>query len=103
MIPKVQNVGEVIASRDLSFNYNDGRTEIACLKVGKPVEDTENESWYCSYEISTESYKKVFAMVGIDPLQALELTMKTLSVEVEYWGKSKKGKFYFLDEEGAGI
>jgi len=29
--------------------------------------------------------------------------MKTLRVEFEYWERSQTGKFYFLDEEGAGI
>lgn len=99
----IKDVGEVIAIREMEFISDNGRKEKAYLKVGKPYEHSKDLDWCCPYELSTESRKKVFGMIGIDPLQALELTMKTLSVEVEYWEKSQKGKFYFLDEEGAGI
>jgi len=29
--------------------------------------------------------------------------MKTLRVEVEYWERTQKGKFFFLGEEGAEV
>ena len=87
----------------MEFVSDDGRKEKAFIKVGKPFEHSKELDWCCPYELSTESRKKVFGMIGIDSLQALELTMKTLSVEIEHWEKSRKGKFYFLDEEGAAI
>ena len=102
-MPDIKDVGEVVAVRNMEFISDDGRKEKAILKVGKPFEYNEDLDWCCPYELSTESRKKVFEMIGIDSLQALELTMKTLRVEIEYWEKSQKGKFYFLDEEGAGI
>lgn len=94
---------DVIAVREMEFVSEDGRKEKAFLKVGRPYEHSKDLDWCCPYELSTKSRKKVFGMIGIDPLQALELTMKTLSVEIEHWEKVQKGKFYFLDEEGAGI
>ena len=94
---------DVIAVREMEFVSDDGRKEKAFLKVGKPYEHSKDLDWCCPYELSTESRKKVFGMIGIDSLQALELTMKTLSVEIEHWEKVQKGKFYFLDEEGAGM
>jgi len=99
----IKDVGEVIAIRGMEFVSDDGRKEKAFIKVGKPFEHSKELDWCCPYELSTESRKKVFGMIGIDSLQALELTMKTLSVEIEHWEKSRKGKFYFLDEEGAAI
>jgi hypothetical protein len=102
-MPDIKDVGEVVAVRNMEFISDDGGKEKAILKVGKPFEYNEDLDWCCPYELSTESRKKVFGMIGIDSLQALELTMKTLRVEIEYWEKSQKGKFYFLDEEGAGI
>ena len=94
---------DVIALREMEFVFDDGRKEKAVLKVGKPYEHSKELDWCCPYELSTESRKKVFGIIGIDSLQALELTMKTLSVEIEHWEKVQKGKFHFLDEEGAGI
>ncbi|MBU1191970.1 MAG: hypothetical protein KKE76_09675 [Gammaproteobacteria bacterium] len=102
-MPKITEVDDVIAIRELEFRANDGTVEKAILKVGRPFEDKEGLSWCCPYELSTKSRKKVFGMHGIDPLQALDLTMKTLRTEVEYWERTQKGKFFFLDEEGAEV
>jgi len=102
-MPEIKEIGAVIASREMTFIFTDGRREKASLKVGMPFEYGEGLDWCCPYELSTESSKKLFGQFGIDALQALEFTMKTLGVEIEHWEKTKKGKFYFLDEEGAAI
>lgn len=102
-MPDIKELGTVIASREMEFIFEDGRKEKAFLKVGMPFEYGEGLDWCCPYELSTESTKKLFGMFGIDALQALELTMKTLSVEIEHWERTKKGKFHFLNEEGAAI
>lgn len=95
-------ITQVIAERTMLFVRHTGEREAASLRVGLPVKDEEN-SWLCPYELRTDSAKKVFGMYGVDALQALELTMKILSLEVAHWEKSKGGKFHFLDDEGAGI
>lgn len=100
---EIKSIDEIIAIREMEFISHDGQKEKAFLKIGKPFEHSKDLDWCCPYELSTESHKKLFGMIGIDSLQALELTMKTLRVEIEYWEKSKKGKFFFLDEEGAAI
>lgn len=102
-MPEIKDIGTIIASREMEFIHENGEKEKAFLKVGMPFEYGEGYDWCCPYEISTESSKKLFGMFGIDALQSLELTMKILGVEVECWEKSKKGKFRFLEEEGAGI
>lgn len=95
-------ITQVVAERTMVFVRKAGERESASLRVGLPVMIDE-DTWYCPYELRTDSATKVFGMHGIDALQALELTMKTLGVEVAYWEKSKSGRFYFLDEEGAGF
>ena len=102
-MPAIKEIGIVIASREMEFRYEDGTTESFLLRVGMPYECGDGFDWCCPYEFGTESNRKLFGMCGIDSLQALELTMKTLKVEIEYWERTKKGKFYFLDEEGSGI
>ncbi len=102
-MPKIKTLGNIIAYREMMFISDNGKEEKAYLEVGEPFEYNEDKDWCCPYELSTESRSKVFGMIGIDSIQALELTMKTLSVEIQYWEKSQKGKFYFLKEEGAGI
>ena len=102
-MPEIKEIGTVIASREIEFIFEDGRKEKAFLKVGCPFEYGDGFDWCCPYELSTESSKKLFGMFGIDALQALQLTMTVLREEIEFWEKSKKGKFYFLDKEGAPI
>lgn len=102
-MPEIKELGKVIALREMEFRYEDGRVEAFSLKVGAPFEYGDGYDWCCPYEYGTESNRKLFGMFGIDSLQALQLTMKTLKVEIEYWEKTKNGKLFFLDEEGSGI
>lgn len=102
-MPEIKDVGEVIAERELEFHADDGGIEPAILKVGRPFKDDEGLGWCCPFELSTEKRQKRFGMYGIDSLQALSLTLKTLRVEVEYWERTQQGKFYFLEEKGAEV
>lgn len=102
-MPEIRQLGAVIASREMEFRYEDGRTERLLMRIGIPYEYGHGFDWCCPYELATESDRKLFGMFRIDSLQALELTMKTLNVEIDYWERTKKGKFFFLGEQGAGI
>ncbi len=99
----IKSLGEIIAIREMEFITNDGKKEKAFIKIGRPYEHSKELDWCCPYELSTESHKKLFGMIGIDSIHALDLTMKTLSVVIEYWEKTKNGKFYFLGEEGSEL
>jgi hypothetical protein len=88
-MPDIKELGTIIASREMEFVFDDGRSEKSSLKVGMPFEYDKDLNWCCPCELSTESSRKLFGMIGIDALQALELTMKTLSVEVEHWERTK--------------
>ena len=101
-MPEIKELGAVIASREMEFRYEDGRTERFLLRVGMPYEYGDGFDWCCPYELATESDRKLFGMFGIDSLQALELTMKTLNVEIEYWKKPKKESFSFSARKGPG-
>jgi hypothetical protein len=100
---KIKEIDAVVASRQMELRFEDGRTEMFLVRVGMPYEYGDGLDWCCPYELGTESNRKLRGMFGIDSMQALELTMKTLKVEIEYWEKSGNGKFFFLDEEGTGI
>jgi len=100
---EVKELGQVIAQRKLSFVKDDGSSELVTLKVGLPSPCDEPEAYICPYELSSDSHTKLFGMVGVDTIQALELSVKTLKVELDHWEKKFKGKFYFLDEIGHGV
>lgn len=99
---EIEEIKTEVACRNLVFVGPNGNREAVKLRVGLPYE-MEVDTWCCPYEFLSESHSKRFGMVGIDSLQALELTMKTLAAEISHWERTRSGTFYFLDEEGAGI
>ena len=97
---EVKEIGKIIATRDLVFIREDGSSESVILNIGAPYETNMESTCCCPYQIISKSRNKLKGMVGIDTLQALALTMKTLNCELEYWERTFKGKFHFLGEEG---
>jgi len=100
---KVKELGEVIAIREMLFVGNDGSSEAVTLKIGTPCACDEPEAFICPYEISSKKHSRLFGSVGIDTVQALTLTMKTLKVDLDYWEKKFDGELHFLDEKGHGF
>jgi hypothetical protein len=100
---EVKDIGTVIASREMTFVFADGSKEVAMLKVGQPVEVGGGLDWCCPFELNIGTMKRLRGIHGIDAVQALDLTMKSLRTDIEYLERTKGGKFHFLDEEGAGV
>lgn len=100
---EVKDIGTVIASREMTFAFDDGREVEASLKVGAPFEAGDGMDWCCPFEISIGAHRRLRGIHGIDSIQSLDLTMKSLRVDIEHLERTKGGKFHFLDEEGAGI
>ena len=98
---KVKDIGTIIASRELTFVFGDGRKEAASLKVGAPFYVGDGMDWCCPLELSIGETKRLRGIHGIDALQALSLAMKSLHVDIEFLEQTKGGRFHFLDEEGA--
>ncbi len=97
---EVNEIGHVIATRHLVFVGDDGSKEDVFVKIGKPYEINDQKDCCCPYEILSKSHNKLYGMIGIDTVQALELTLKTIKPELEYLERKNKGKLHFLDEEG---
>ena len=78
-MPEIKEIGVVIASREMEFRYEAGRTEKFLVKIGTPYEYGDGFDWCRPYEIGTASDRKLFGRFGIDSIQAFELTMKLIS------------------------
>ena len=101
-MPKIKEVNEVVATRELIYISSDGKREEAKIEIGKPFQ-TEEGDYVCPYRVGSESYEHIFGSVGIDAYQALELSMKTIEAELIYWIRKMGGSFEFLDEPGTGL
>ncbi|WP_428243264.1 DUF6968 family protein [Gynuella sp.] len=94
MIPKIEKIEEVIATRNLVYISDSGQREQAAVEIGKPFR-LANETFICPYRVASSSYEKLFGIVGIVELQALSLTLKTIESELIYWKRKKGGSFEF--------
>ena len=102
MLPKIERIDEIIATRNLIYISSSGQREPAVVEIGKPYK-LENETFICPYRVASPSYERMLGMVGIDQLQALSLTLKTIESEFIYWQRKQGGSFEFLDEPGTGL
>jgi hypothetical protein len=87
---------EIFAERNLIMVTAQGRVEVVA-RLGKPVPVEPGVSWKCPYEIWFGDECKSFAMHGIDSLQALQLSISILDVELEQGAKRRGGKLEYLD------
>lgn len=88
---------DVIAERQLELRKDSGLLDV-WVKVGRPEPGPSGVDWVCPYEIWFGENCKSMAMHGIDSIQALELTIATLDVELEYATKQSGGQLYHYDE-----
>jgi uncharacterized protein DUF6968 len=86
----LDGVGEVIATRKLVLADQES-TEVLVL-LGKPAQIPDYSGYYCPYQIKGAGYDKVMAMCGVDPFQALQLSLSILGVELEVVNKEFGGK-----------
>lgn len=92
---------DTIAERLLELRTESGSLEVSVL-VGRPEPDPRGD-WACPYEIRFGEAVQQMAMHGIDSMQALQLTLATLDVELRYVANLPKGELYHLDEPFVSI
>jgi hypothetical protein len=88
---------DVIAERRMELRSSTGSVEVV-IKLGRPVPDGSLDSWKCEYEIQFGDTARSMAMHGGDALQALQLSIATLDVELEHGAKRRGGVLWHLDE-----
>jgi len=91
-------VSEVAAKRDLTFRYENGEEVKATVTLGVPLYVEDKDYFQCPYELNVDGKKRTFAICGIDSLQALALTFKTLDTELEVFAKQNEGEFLSYGE-----
>jgi len=88
---------DVIAERKLVLRGDDSSVDVT-VKIGKPELDESGENWKCPYEIWFGENCRAMAMHGADSMQALQLTIATLDLELEVGVKRFGGSLYHYDE-----
>jgi hypothetical protein len=88
---------DAIAERHLELR-TDGASVAVVVKLGRPTLDASGENWVCEYEVWFGDSCRSMAMHGVDALQALQLSIATLDVELEHGARKRNGSLYHYDK-----
>lgn len=92
----------VIAERQLELRGDGGSIDVV-VRLFRPVPGASGVDWECHYELQVGDTSRTMAMHGIDAMQALQLSMATLDVELEHCAKQRRGTLYHFDEPFTSI
>jgi len=87
---KLENVGEVVATRTLVLARDGDAAVAVTVLLGKP--QAEGGDYYCPYQIKGAGDEKVRCAYGVDAFQALQLALSILGVELEVLNKELGGR-----------
>ena len=88
---------DLIAERRLELRTGDGSVNVV-VKLGRPEPDETGDNWKCPYEVWFGDACKAMAMHGADSMQALQLSIATLDVELQFAARRRGGVLFHLDE-----
>jgi hypothetical protein len=88
---------DVIAERHLELRTAAGSVHVT-VKLGRPAVSESGPDWMCPYEVHFGDQVRSMAMHGADSMQALQLAIASLDVDLEYGANKRSGTLYHLDE-----
>ena len=100
---KLETVGEVIATRELTVVENNSPSAAVAVLLGKPERLPDSLDYYCPYQIAGAGTQKVMYMCGVDAFQALQLALRTIAVELEVLNKDLGGKLQWDCGDKGGL
>lgn len=96
----VSKLQDVVAKREIELVLENGANEKFLVSIAKPELAESGDSYICPHEFLTEKFEKVVNIHGVDPIQALELSIKSIAPYLEYLERKRGGIFHFLGEPG---
>jgi hypothetical protein len=89
-------LGKVFVQWELILRRGSGKESPVYIRVGQPFYSKEHDVWQCPYEVEVDGKKNTFAVYGIDTVQALVATLKTIDVELSVRAKQIPGEFIWF-------
>jgi hypothetical protein len=98
MLPfKIEDMGRVLASRKL---YLVDPPQITFeVNIYQPKAFSEGGGFYCPIQVNGSSENKVFYGAGLDSMQALDLSLKSLASLIDVLSRDLGGKLRWTDED----
>ena len=92
---------DAVAERRLELRTEAGTVEVFA-RLGSPKEVGRDE-WTCSCITKFANEERFIDIHGGDSMQALQLAMVTLDVELQHGAKRRGGTLYYFDEPFVSI
>lgn len=77
---QLDDIGEVIAERQLLMKSRDGPVTAITVKLGRPVPFPDDSSYYAPFQVIGAGSEEVKYAGGVDAFQALQLAMKLIRI-----------------------
>jgi hypothetical protein len=92
---KIDRIHDVVLSRILRLAGSDAPVLIT---VGRPEQFPDSHDYFCPYQVTGLGRDHVRYGAGVDPMQAMLLTLKMIGADVYSSAAYKAGKLSWLEE-----
>jgi len=90
---EIQEIKEPVAQRELTAG-----TETVLVTIGKPTLFDDGGDYYCPYSIEIGDKKKLSYAGGVDSVQAIQLAMKKIGVDLAHLGRKHNTPITWLPD-----
>jgi hypothetical protein len=96
-------LGEVIATRELSIKQSDQSKRTVIVKLGKPIRFPESNDYYAPFQITGIGNETVLCAGGIDAFQAIHEVMRVIGAQLMALQDTAKMRFTWIGDESGGV
>jgi hypothetical protein len=96
-------LGEVIATRELSVTLSDGSEKIVIIKLGTPLRFQESDDYYAPFQIVGMGSETVLCAGGIDAFQAIQEVMKVIGAQLMALQDATNARLTWKGAEGGAL
>lgn len=97
----INGLGDVVTNRSLSI-IGDAVKKIE-IKIGKPQKFEDHSDYYCPYQIIGMGNDRIKYAIGIDGIQALQLTLSRIGSDLYTSEEGKKGNLRWIGDENGDL
>lgn len=88
----LENIGEVIAIREMTFVDKAGSRSKLTVSIGKPQPFPDSDNYYCPFKISGAIVDRIKYAAGLDAIQALQLVMTMIGANLAFLAEKLEGE-----------
>lgn len=93
-------LGELIATRELSIKQPDGSRRDVTVKLGKPRKFPDSDDYYAPFQIVGIGSEKILRAGGVDAFQAIQGVMTVIGAQLAALEETVGERFTWIRADG---